>query len=84
MRENTLERLSLRGSWFRQYDFSLSRTLQLGDRFRLMGRGEFYNATNTPSFNNPSTNVDAPATFGIITSAKQNQRVGQLALKLLF
>jgi hypothetical protein len=49
-----------------------------------MGRGEFYNVTNTPSFNNPGTGVDTPSTFGIITSAKQNQRVGQLALKLLF
>ncbi|HZY61473.1 MAG TPA: TonB-dependent receptor, partial [Edaphobacter sp.] len=75
---------SLRGPWFRQYDFSLSRTLQLGDRFRLMGRGEFYNVTNTPSFDNPSANVDTPSTFGIISSAKQNQRVGQLALKLMF
>lgn len=75
---------SIRGPMFRQYDFSLSRTLRIGERFRLMGRGEFYNVTNTPSFNNPSTGVDTPSTFGIISSAKQNQRVGQLALKLLF
>jgi hypothetical protein len=75
---------SIRGPMFRQYDFSLSRTLALGDRFKLMGRGEFYNVTNTPSFNNPSIAADTPSSFGIISSAKQNQRIGQLALKLLF
>lgn len=75
---------SIRGPDFKQYDFSLSRTLRLGERFSLMGRGEFYNVTNTPSFNNPSTAVDTPSSFGIVSSAKQNQRVGQLAMKLLF
>jgi outer membrane receptor protein involved in Fe transport len=75
---------SIRGPGFKQYDFSLFREFSIGERLKLQGRGEFYNATNTPSFNNPAATVDTAATFGIITSANANQRVGQLALKLLF
>ncbi len=58
------------------------RDFRFADRVNLQGRVEFYKATNTPSFNNPAANVDSPSTFGVITGAKANQRVGQLALKL--
>lgn len=75
---------SIRGPDLKQYDFSLFREFNIGERLHLQGRAEFYNATNTPAFNNPGASVDTPSTFGVITSARATQRVGQLAVKLLF
>jgi hypothetical protein len=43
--------------------------------------GEFCNASNHPQFANPNTTFGS-STFGIISSAAVNARVGQLALKL--
>lgn len=76
-------RNSVRGPDLKQLDFSLFRSFQIREGLSLQGRGEFYNVTNTPSFNNPASNVSG-STFGIISSAAANQRVGQVALTLLF
>jgi hypothetical protein len=46
-------------------------------------RGEAYNVTNTPYFNNPNTQIGA-ATVGRITSVSNAPRQVQLALKLSF
>ena len=46
-------------------------------------RGEFYNLTNTPYFNNPNVTIGS-ATAGRITSVSNNPRQMQLALKLSF
>jgi hypothetical protein len=46
-------------------------------------RGELYNITNTPYFNNPNVQVGA-GTFGRITSVSNSGRQAQLALKLLW
>ncbi|MGH9476064.1 MAG: TonB-dependent receptor domain-containing protein [Terriglobales bacterium] len=46
-------------------------------------RGEFYNATNTPQFNGPGTNV-ATGSFGHITSTSVNPRLVQLGIKYVF
>jgi hypothetical protein len=78
-----VSRNSLRGPDLKQYDLSLFREFHFGDLFTLQGRGEFYNVTNTPSFAAPQGSVSS-STFGVISSANATQRVGQLALKLLF
>jgi hypothetical protein len=44
-------------------------------------RAEFYNAFNTPQFNDPNVTLGA-GTFGQITGSKGNERQGQLALKM--
>lgn len=49
----------------------------------LQVRGEAYNLTNTPYFNNPNTTIGS-ATVGRITSVSNSSRQLQLALKLLF
>lgn len=49
----------------------------------LQVRGEFYNVTNTPYFNNPNTTIGS-ATVGRITSVSNSPRQVQLALKLEF
>jgi hypothetical protein len=46
-------------------------------------RAEFFNALNHPQFANPDANFTSP-TFGVISSASVNARVGQLALRLTF
>jgi hypothetical protein len=65
--------------------------VQLGKRFDLPGRegmnlelrGEFYNLTNTPYFNNPNV-VIGSGTVGRITSVSNSPRQVQLALKFYF
>jgi len=46
-------------------------------------RAEFFNALNHPQFGNPDTNFTSP-TFGVISSAAVNPRVGQVALRFSF
>jgi hypothetical protein len=46
-------------------------------------RTEFFNAFNTPQFNNPSTNASSAA-FGQITSASVSPRIIQFGLKVNF
>ena len=53
---NTLNNL-LRGPGFANWDFGVFRRFQLTERFALQFRGEAFNFTNTPHFNNPGTNV---------------------------
>jgi hypothetical protein len=67
-------------------DLAFSKTVVLRwpiDKSSLQFRVEFYNALNHPQFANPDTNFTSP-TFGVISSAAVNARVGQLALKFEF
>ncbi len=67
-------------------DLALSRSMVLRwphERSSLQIRVEFYNALNHPQFSAPDANFTSP-TFGIISSAAVNARVGQLAAKLAF
>ena len=65
--------------------------LLLGKRFAIPGRegmnlelrGEAYNLTNTPYFNNPNTQIGS-ATVGRITSVSNSARQVQIAMKFLF
>ncbi len=50
---------------------------------RIQSRVEFFNALNHPQFANPVTNFSS-STFGVISSASVNPRIGQLALKYVF
>ena len=80
------------GPGTRNFDFSLFRNLYLsrGDSPRqLQIRGEIFNLTNTPQFNNPNTTIGV-ATTGLISSAgsptsfQRIQRQVQLAMKFTF
>jgi carboxypeptidase family protein len=64
------------------YDTSIFRNFQLAETWRLQLRGEFFNVTNTPHFNNPVANFELPA-FGSINSAFGERRI-QLGAKLEF
>jgi hypothetical protein len=56
---------------------------QLGEATNLEFRGEMYNVTNSPYFNNPNTQIGS-ATVGRITSVSNSPRQLQLGLKLIF
>lgn len=64
------------------YDASIFRNFRLQETWRLQLRGEFFNITNTPHFNNPIANFELPA-FGSINSAFGERRI-QLGAKLEF
>ena len=53
------------------------------DGSSLQFRGEFFNVLNHPQFSNPNTTYGS-SSFGVITSASVNPRVGQLAVKFVF
>lgn len=64
------------------YDASIFRNFRLSERGRLQFRGEAFNITNTPHFNNPVGAFENPS-FGHVTSAYGERRI-QLAVKLEF
>jgi len=64
------------------YDLSTFRNFKLTERWNMQFRGEFYNISNTPHFNNPGATL-AISTFGIVTSSYGERRI-QLGVKLEF
>jgi hypothetical protein len=71
-------------------DFSVFRRFRLSERMNLELRGESFNLTNTPHFDNPSGDLTS-ASFGQVTTAQGNQAVRvnenrqlQVSLRLWF
>jgi len=78
-----LGRDSLRSDWTKGLDLSLFRQFPFTERTRLEFRFEMFNATNTPVWAEPVTNVDNP-NFGVVTSTANTARQLQFGLKLYF
>ena len=66
----------------RNWDFTLGKSFQINERFRLQFRSEFFNAFNQVNLDSPNTNVST-GTFGVITSALPGRSI-QLGLKLYY
>lgn len=64
-------------------NFNVFKTFPIGERFKLEARMESANVLNSPNFGAPGTNLNALATFGVITSAGGNRSM-QGALRLIF
>lgn len=62
---------SLRGPGLVNPSVSVARTFPIKERFALVFRGEAFNITNTPQFNNPNASVTG-GSFGYITSTVGN------------
>ncbi|MBA3441184.1 MAG: TonB-dependent receptor, partial [Pyrinomonadaceae bacterium] len=73
----------LNGPGFVNLDFSVMRKFPITETKVLEFRMESFNFTNTPHFNNPTTELTS-STFGQVTGAQQDQRQFQFGLKLLF
>jgi hypothetical protein len=79
-----LGRNILRGPDQRVGDIALIKTTPLTERINLIFRWEVFNVLNRPNFANPSNNVSAPSTFGVISALTVNPRIMQYALKVEF
>lgn len=64
-------------------DLSLIKRFRILERFNADVRADASNATNTPVFGAPGTNLANLGTFGVITSASSNRNV-QLAFRMVF
>lgn len=75
-------RNTLSGPGYWNLDLSLSKRFNITERFRAELRGEAFNLTNTPHFNNPTSALDSTQ-FGEVRSAFGERQI-QLGIKLLF
>jgi len=73
----------IKGPSVRTYDFSLFKNFSLEGSKALQFRVEAFNAFNHPNFNFPASDPSAPATFGVITSARDPREI-QFALRFSF
>ncbi len=73
----------LRGPGVVNMDLGLFKTFDFNERVGLQFRAEAFNVSNTPHFNNPSSNVNA-ANFMQISSALDDQRTMRFGLRLHF
>ncbi len=73
----------LREGSFKSLDFSIFKQFQVTEGSRLQFRAEFFNLTNTASFQGPNTNIDVAA-GGRVTATANTPRQIQFALKFTF
>jgi hypothetical protein len=68
MTQGTMGRNIFRGPTFKNWDMSVSKVFQLGERFKLQLRGEFFNILNHPNFDVFTMNTDlgVPETVGTV------------------
>jgi hypothetical protein len=83
-----LGRDTLIGPGLATWDFSVQKTVALGERLNLQFRSEIFNLTNRANFNTPNLIVFTPSgvsgTAGAITSTSTTSRQVQFGLKLLW
>jgi hypothetical protein len=92
---NAFERVP-RGTWgncgigvarapgYTNIDLVLAKRVAVGGERAFEFRAEAFNLTNTPSFGPPARDINAPNTFGVITSTVSTARTVELVLKFFF
>src|SRR5262249_10819173 len=73
-----------RAPGYRNTDAVLAKRFNAGGSRAFEFRAEAFNVTNTPSFGPPARDINAPNTFGTITSTVSSSRTVELVLKFLF
>jgi len=79
-----LGRNSLRSDWNKNLDLSVFRQVPITERFRMEFRFEMFNATNTPVWAIPVSNLDTTSLFGKVTHTANIPRQLQFGVKLYF
>ncbi len=79
-----LGRNSLRSDWNKNLDLSVFRQIPITERFRMEFRFEMFNATNTPVWAIPVSNLDTTSLFGKVTHTANIPRQLQFGVKLYF
>ncbi len=67
----------------KQWDFALSKDIQIRENHKVEFRFEAFNFPNHPNFNPPGVDVRIPATFGRITTARTMREL-QFGFKYIF
>src|SRR5262249_53741768 len=73
-----------RAPGFKNLDAAVSKRFQAGGSPDFEFRAEAFNLTNTVSFGPPARDINAPNTFGRITSTVSTARQVELVLKFFF
>src|SRR6202789_1385446 len=83
-RMGTLGRNQVFGPGYRVDNFGLQKNFQIMEGKILELRGDAFNITNTPNFQNPGNNQGDLSTFGVITGYHGQPRQIQLAARFVF
>jgi Carboxypeptidase regulatory-like domain len=75
---------NVRGPGVENTDVGVFRSFRITERVHTQIRAEAFNALNHPSFSNPSSDANSPATFGVISSTASTARQLQFAGKVIF
>ena len=73
-----------RAPGYKNIDAVLAKQFNVGGSRYFEFRAEAFNLTNTPSFSPPARDINAPNTFGTITSTVSTARTVELVLKFFF
>jgi hypothetical protein len=73
-----------RAPGYKNLDAALSKRFSTGGERYAEFRAEAFNLTNTPSFGPPARDINAPNTFGTITTTTSTARTVELVLKFYF
>lgn len=73
-----------RAPGYKNVDAVLSKQFNAGGKRYFEYRAEAFNLTNTPSFGPPARDINAPNTFGTITSTVSTARTVEMVLKFFF
>jgi Carboxypeptidase regulatory-like domain/TonB dependent receptor-like, beta-barrel len=71
------------GPGINNFDLEVVKDTHITETQRMQFSWEMFNAWNHPQFTNPSTNLESPSTFGVI-SGTQAPRIMQFALQYIF
>jgi len=72
------------GPEFENLDAGVFRSFRITERISTQIRAEAFNSLNHPSFSNPASDANSPATFGVISSTVSTARQLQFAAKVRF
>ena len=74
---------NLRGAGIANWDFALFKTTELGERYSVQFRTEFFNLFNRVQFGQPGL-TDGNPSFGVVSSQSNNPRLIQFALRFSY
>lgn len=80
----TLGRNVIRLNGLTQYDLTLQKTFNIGERYRLQYQSQFANLLNNTAFARPGGSLAAPQTFGYYQDTDTNSRVITMVLRFIF
>ena len=72
------------GPHFQNWDMNLLKNTTIGERYRIQLRADAFNIFNHPNFSVPSSAINNPASFGVISSVVNENRTMEFGAKFSF